>query len=109
LYGNPLDDPKDYPTRSDKEELKGLIINIRDRMTPAILKREMGFQTYVKNPLWLAEAEYRLRYKESPESWKEIIERFDDPSHIANQAIAYRNKNTQDDKERRLFTEKFEI
>jgi hypothetical protein len=107
LHGEHIN-PNDYPTRTDYDELDGLIKNIRERMIPMMQNKKMGFQDFIKNALWLGEAEYRISNKKSMGSWKEMAESLTNKEHIIYDALAYRNNNTQDETKRQEFINKLE-
>jgi hypothetical protein len=107
LWGKRLN-PEDYPIRSDKEELVGLIQNIKENMIPAFLQNKTGFQAFIKNGIWLSESEYRLINKRLPKNWIELSNFFNNKNHMIYKSLTYREKGTKDTKKRQEYVRDLE-
>ncbi len=103
IYGEPLD-TSDFPRRSHRQDVEGMISVFRDLFIPSFNKKEegdksgMGFQEVIKQVLWLTENEQRYLGNPTPHSWKALNKSINDPDHIVHLTYNYRKHPTKDKK-----------
>lgn len=94
IYGKPLN-PKNYPVRSDKTELKDEIKIIKEGYVPLYRKGEIGFNSLLKEVFWLVELEQRVFGKKVKHSFEGITKSVADANHIIHDAFELRKKSAK--------------
>jgi hypothetical protein len=100
IYGKPLN-PKNYPIRDDKTTLKEEIRIIKNGYIPFYEKREIKFESLLKEVFWLVELEQTVFGKKVKHSFDGITKSVDDVNHIIHDAFDLR-KNPSKSKENKF-------
>lgn len=102
IYGNPLR-TSEFPFRSKKERLEGLIRTFNNEFLPNYEKGTFGFSELVKQVFWLTDLEEQINGKKAAVSWKELANSIRDEKHIIHDALKFRLHPTKDKVKRRVF------
>ena len=102
IFGKKIN-PKDYPSRDDKESLEIRIRTFRNTFIPWYIGKKMGFSEIIKQVFWLVELEEQVRGNDPPDSWKKLDKSIKNKNHIMHLTYKYRLKGTKDKPERRRF------
>lgn len=102
IYGKPLN-PKEFPTRTDKEELKNLIKAFHKIFFPLYGQGKFGFSQLLNQVFWLVDLEQRVKEKRPPHSWKKLAKSIKNKKHIIHEALRFRVKRIKDKKQRAKF------
>lgn len=105
IYGKPLD-TTNFPRKSNLHDLKSMITVFEENFIPSLKKKEMAFQTIIKQTFWLTENEQRYKGKSTPHNWKALNMSIKDPKHIIHYAYLYRKNPTKDKKLRSAYIQK---
>lgn len=105
IYGKTLQSEQFF-TRSDKEDLQGMVGAFRKLFLPALERKEFSFSEVAKQVFWLVENEQKLKGKNPPHHWRKLAKSIKDKNHIIHDALRVRLKPTKDKKERAKFIRK---
>lgn len=88
----------DYPPRSNKNRLKGLIHAWNNIFIPLYEKESFNFDQIVKQVFWITEYEQLTKGSEHSHSWRELAKSVSDENHVVHDALKYRQKPLKDKK-----------
>ena len=107
LHGTLLN-PEDFPIRTDKKDLEGLIGAFKKLFLPGYKKKDFGFSEILKQVFWLVENEQRVRGENPPDGWKKLARSIKDKKHVIHDTIRLRLNPTKDKNLRGDYIKKLE-